>query len=463
MAKDGTERLYTQADVDHMITPLLERIAALEAKIARLTRDSRTSSKPPSSDVIKPKPKGQRGKRKPGGQKGHPKHERQLFPPDQVDEVYEYELTDTTGLQSLTGKAGWGVYQQVELAEKPYRIIEHRVRRYCRVTTGRVVTASLPQAIRSGGLLGSRITAFVAYLKGAGHLSYRAIQWLFDEVMGLVLSVGTLAKAVSKTAEALAEPYEELLAVLPRQPVLGIDETGHRHCGQRCWTWCLHAPGPEGLTCFAIDASRGSNVVKELIGEDYAGVIMCDYFSAYRKCLSDMNALTVQFCWAHLVRDVKFIAEHPDQVTRRYGLNVLTQVRHLFQLLARRTQLTAAGYRRSLDRLRRRVLEAIRGVPKRSEALNLAKRFGQHAASYFTFMDRDDVDPTNNRTEQKIRFVVIDRKVTQGTKGEIGWQWCQRIWSTIATCRQRGKSVFQFLLDALNARLGPQPTPSLLT
>lgn len=474
MAKDGKTRLYTQAEVDRLVKqavalavgPLLDKIAELEAKIARLTRDSRTSSKPPSSDVIKPKIKGKQAKRKPGGQKGHARHERALFPPDQVDDFYEYELTDTTGLKPLAGAVGWRVVQQIEMVEKPYRIIEHRVRRYVRVATGRVVTASLPDELRRGGLLGPRLTAWIAYLKGAGHLSYRTIQLLLDEVMGLSLSVGLLTKAVGKVTDALAQPYEELLAVLPRQPVLGIDETGHRHCGERCWTWCIHAPGADGLTCFVIDASRGSDVVKQLIGEDYAGVIVCDYFSAYRKCLSDMDELTVQFCWAHLVRDVKFVAEHPDKVTRRYGQKVLALVRKLFKLLARRVQLTAKGYRRSLDKLREQLLKAIRSVPKREEALKIAKRFRKHAASYFTFMDHEEipgVDPTNNRTEQKIRFVVIDRKVTQGTKGEIGWQWCQRIWSTIATCRQRGKSVYRFLLDAIHARLGNRPPPSLLS
>ena len=65
--------------------------------------------------------------------------------------------------------------------------------------------------------------------------------------------------------------------------------------------------------------------------------------------------------------------------------------------------------------------------------------------------------------EQKIRFVVIDRKVTQGTKGEVGWQWCQRIWSTIATCRQRGISVYRFLLDAIAAHLHNRTTPSLIS
>ena len=83
------------------------------------------------------------------------------------------------------------------------------------------------------------------------------------------------------------------------------------------------------------------------------------------------------------------------------------------------------------------MLKAIHAVLERHEARKIAKRFQKHGKPYFTFMDHKEVDATNNRTEQKIRFVVIDCKITQGTKGEVGWQWCQRIWSTIATCRQR--------------------------
>jgi transposase len=351
-------------------------------------------------------------------------------------------------------------------------VVEHRARRYVQVSTGRIVTATLPDDVRRGGLLGPKLTGLIAYLKGPCHLSYRSIGLYFEEVMGLKLSVGMLAKAIATATEALAEPYEELLAVLPRQPVLGIDETGHRHRGHGCWAWCVHAPpvpDDEGLTCFVIDPSRGSSVVKGLLGTDYAGIILCDFFSAYRKCLSDMPDLVVQFCWAHLVRDVKFLAEHPDRVTQRYGLKVLAPVRKLFKLLARRDTMTDAGYRRAVERLRRAIRHAIRHAPDRLECWNLAERFRKHGDSYFTFIDRDDVpgvpgvDPTNNRTEQKIRFVVIDRKVTQGTKGEVGWQWCQRIWSTIATCRQRGKNVYQFLLDAIAAQLHDRPAPSLIS
>ena len=134
----------------------------------------------------------------------------------------------------------------------------------------------------------------------------------------------------------------------------------------------------------------------------------------------------------------------------------------IFKLLARRAELTVAGYRRALAKMRHAILKAIRVTPKRAETRKIAKRFRKHAAEYFVFMERDDVEPTNNRTEQKIRFVVIDRKITQGAKDEMGWRWSERIWSAIATCRQRGKSVYRFLCEAIQAQLDNRPAPSLL-
>ena len=130
-----------------------------------------------------------------------------------------------------------------------------------------------------------------------------------------------------------------MLDALPTQPVLGVDETGHRHRGQRCWTWCLQAPATDdelGFTFFAIDASRGSGVVKDLLGIDYAGVIVCDYFSAYRKCLEDMEHVEMQFCWSHLIRDLKFLLTLPALIAQKYGERVLVVVRQMFGLWHRR-------------------------------------------------------------------------------------------------------------------------------
>lgn len=468
MGKDADERWYTETQVRRLIAeatrPLLERIAQLEAQVARLSKDSSNSSKPPSSDIVKPKPGKGKGKRKAGGQKGHPRQERKPFAPEQVDRTYIYELQDTTGLESLND---WRVVQQVELPKKLFYVTEHRARRYRCVRTGRIVTAPLPVEVTQGGLMGPRLLTLACYLKGVCHGSYRTVRSFFNEVLGLELSVGLLAKAVRKMTVALGDAYHELIDALPRRPVLGVDETGLRHQGQGHWVWCAHAPGSDGLTCFAIDPSRGSRVLSDILGPDYAGLIQCDYYSAYRKYLTDTQGVQMQFCWAHLIRDVKFMLDLPDKVTRNFADRLLKPIRRMFALLHRRDEMNASRYQRALNKCKQSILGQIRRAPNRHEPGKIKKRFRDHGRSYFTFMEYahlpgTGVEPTNNATERQIRFVVLDRKVTQGTKGDIGNLWCQRIWSTVATCRQRDKSIFAFLLDTLNAHFRGKPTPSLI-
>ena len=137
-------------------------------------------------------------------------------------------------------------------------------------------------------------------------MSYTSIEKFFDDVLHLDVSRGQLAKVVQKGSTALGPCYAQLQAALPEQRMLNVDETGHPECGKKLWTWGFHAPGAEGFTWFHIDPSRSSEVLKEFLGETFRGVLGCDYFSAYRKFLDETGAV-MQFCWAHLVRDVKFL------------------------------------------------------------------------------------------------------------------------------------------------------------
>jgi hypothetical protein len=106
--------------------------------------------------------------------------------------------------------------------------------------------------------------------------------------------------------------------------------------------------------------------------------------------------------------------------------------------------------------------EIVWRVPSTSEAKNLAKRFEKHGESYLRFITTPGIEPTNNLAEQAIRFVVIDRKVTQGTRSTTGQRWLERIWTAIATCAQTGRSVFTFLQESLAAYFADQPPPDLL-
>ena len=113
------------------------------------------------------------------------------------------------------------------------------------------------------------------------------------------------------------------------RPVVNIDETGHKDCGDRFWTWCFKA---SMYTLFRIDTSRGSQVLLDVLGEEFDGLIGCDYFSAYRKYMRLNERVQVQFCLAHLIRDVKYLLTLPDVDTRAYGERLCDDLRRLFEV-----------------------------------------------------------------------------------------------------------------------------------
>ena len=444
------------------------RVAELEARLAKLEKNSRNSSKPPSSDVVKPqasaaKKGGKRKKRKRGAQRGHPKHERTPFTPEEIDRTKDYTLAccPDCGDELEVLKQPASVLQQVEIVVKPTRITEHRSRTCrCRKCQKDFVTP-LPRPVRKAGLVGPRLTALVSYLKGACHCSVTTIQKYLQDVIGVKLSRGQIRKLCGKVASSLDSAYAELEQALPQQKLLNVDETGHKENGQGMWTWCFRAPL---FTLFGIDPSRGSEVLVKMLGLEFDGVLGCDYFSAYRKYMRlNKNAL-LQFCLAHLIRDVRFLIEHPHSRNRTYGQRVLKELRELFAIIHRRDKYRSeAAFRVALENQADEMwAQAIYCTPNTKEAQNLARRFRKHGQEYIRFVTTPGVEPTNNLAEQAIRFVVIDRRITQGSRSLAGRKWLERIWTTIATCTQHGRSVFHFLHQSVQAFFARQPTPSLL-
>jgi transposase len=260
-------------------------------------------------------------------------------------------------------------------------------------------------------------------------------------------------------SQSLAGAYSELLDRLPGEATLNVDETGHKENRQKFWTWCFRA---QLYTLFRIHKSRGSEVLVEVLGKEFNGVLGCDYFSAYRKYMRKFD-VRVQFCLAHLIRDVKFLLTLPGREDQAYGRRLREALRELFAVIHRRETMTGVGFKQALETARKQVLWAgTSRVPDTKHARNLAKRFHKHGAAYFRFVTTPGVEPTNNLAEQAIRFVVIDRRITQGTRSEKGRRWCERIWTVIATCAQQGRVVFQFLLDSVQAHLSGTKPPSLL-
>jgi|SRR5579863_1482917 len=451
--------------LQQQVATLQDTVRQLQEELARLRKDSSTSSKPPSSDLVKPPPPplpaGQT-QRAAGGQPGHPPHQRPPLPPEQLNggcHLHRLDGCPTCGHALQDIGAAVRVVQQLDLQPLPLHAEEHRSLPGWCPHCQKLHYAPLPPEIERGGLVGPRLTTLIAYLKGVCHASYSTIRTFLRDVVQVSLSRGQLAKIITKVSAALDAPYQELLQQLPQQARLNVDETGHPDQGEPWWTWCFRA---SLFTLFKIDPTRSGDVLLEVLGDEFDGVLGCDYFSAYRRYVRECGAV-VQFCLAHLIRDVKFLTTLPDARDRAYGERLREALRSLFGVIHQCDQLGPRVFQRRLVAARDEVLrQATAQVPPTRHSQNLAKRFALHGAAYFEFVTTPEVEPTNNLAEQAIRFVVIDRHITQGTRGESGRRWCERIWTVLATCAQQGRSVFEYLCAAVTACFAQQPVPSLL-
>jgi hypothetical protein len=361
-------------------------------------------------------------------------------------------------LQSREGRPR--VLQQIELLELPISIEEHESHPQWCPQCQRVHYAPFPEDLKKAGLVGPRLTAFIGFMKGACHMSFSTMRKFLRNVVGVTLSRGQLRKLVGKVSDSLGNIYDELLRLLPEEPVLNVDETGHKDNGSRMWTWCFRAAT---YTLFKISPSRGSDVLLKVLGEEFQGVLGCDYFSAYRKYMRLADNVTLQFCLAHLIRDVKFLVDHPNPKNRAYGERVLAQLRALFHTIHRRHEYASPEtFEAALKRIRYQFMcETVVRSPHTREAMNLAQRFQDHCDSYFRFISEPNIEPTNNLAEQAVRFVAIHRRLTQGTRSESGQTWCERIWTAAVTCEQQGRSLFKLLCDSVSAYFTGQKPPTL--
>jgi transposase len=350
-----------------------KRIAELELQLAKALKNSSNSSKSPSSDIVKPPKKktDRRKKAKRGGQKGHQRKLREPLPPERVNEEITYEISaaDVREL-GLTATDDFDIIQQVELLDLPIHVTEHRLRRYLD-GDGHTVFPDVPE-LKNQVIFGPRMLSMIGWLKSRAHCSYSTIAVWMSDVLQVRVSRGYLAKLCNGTISAsLADAHNELKQAIPEQPQLGSDESSLKNNGRKNWIWCITAPL---FTLFHIATSRSRAVLEELIGTDYEGFIHFDYFSANCSFAWHFD-IKAQYCWAHLIRDIRFLRKHPDKNTNAWAEQLLERSRRLFSAWHRRAEMTEVGFQRSMIAHRDRFLEIVRKPPDSKEAVNVTERF----------------------------------------------------------------------------------------
>ena len=441
------------------IAELRAEVAGLKEEIARLKKTSRNSSQPPSSQHphARPAPKKPKSKKRRGGQSGHARHERQLMPTDRCDDVQTLKPSACRRCgRNLIGSDPDPLRHQVwELPEIKPHVTEYQRHRLTCADCGETTCAPLPPGVPASRA-GPRLVALVALLMGCFRQSKRRTALFLEQVLGQPCSPGWVVKLQDQATAALRPAYEELVAALPAQPVLGIDETPTKEAAGKSWLWTFVA---EGFTVFAHRRSRAATALDELLGDRFDGVVTCDRAKMYWQ----LDHL--QWCWAHLRRDFQALIDHPDHQVKRLGHDLMRPTRKLFRLWSRCRDgtLTRRGFVRLMKPIRDEI-EALllRGAFSGNRRLvGMCNELYDHRHWLWTFLDVEGVEPTNNASERALRHPVIWRKLSFGTQSAAGSRFVETMLSIAETCRQQSQSAFTFLTTALEAQFQRHPAPSL--
>ena len=409
-----------------IIESLEKRIAQLEGR-DKLGGTRRMPGLKPKAEQQPAQPKKQRKPRPHGFARTR------MTPTQRVEHVVE-QCPDC-GTQ-LSG--GWTqrTREVIDLPQVPVQVTEHAyIARTCpqcqRCCTP---TAQLENMVMGKQRLGVNLISLIAALREEARLPFRTIQWYLDTVHGLRLSLGAIVDATQRVA---CKAQAELTGILERirgSPVVHADETGWREDGHNGYVWTFSTPSRR----YFLRRGRGKAVVDEVLGDQFAGVLVSDFYAAYHHYDGPK-----QRCWAHLLRDIHDLrALYPDDDRLAQWADAI------HQLYRQATAFTHPSEQQRQEQQRRtaqlaleqRLLALCRTYQDDPSAAptRLCRRMENHIKELFLFVAEPEVPPDNNAAERSLRPVVISRKISGGTRSAAGTDTKMTLASIFGTWRVQG-------------------------
>jgi transposase len=454
-----------QAAIAAVFLALQQRVTELEIQVrdlqARLGLNSTNSSKPPSSDPIgtKRKPPTPPSGRKRGGQPGHDPAHRALVPPEKVRATTDCKPTACRRCHhELTGDDPEPLIHQVaELPKLAPLVDEYRLHRLSCPQCGETTCGALPAGVPTGSF-GPYLQAVLAMLAGTYRLSKRQIPQLVGDLFGLSISTGMISKLEQRSATALEAPSHELALSVHQAEAVNIDETSWREDRTKAWLWVTVTAL---ATVFTLVRSRGGTIAAALLGSRPNQVVGSDRFSAYDWIAASWR----QICWSHLRRDFQAMIDRGGDGAP-IGRRLLSLSHRLFRNWhrVRDGTLDWSPFQERMGRLRREVKQALQDGSRCACVATAATCFEilKVEEGLWTFARVRGVEPTNNAAERALRHAVIWRRISGGTDSVRGSRFVERMLSVVATCRQQGRNVLDYLTACFEADRSGQAIPSLL-
>lgn len=442
-----------------IILDLMDRVSALEQKLAL---NSGNSSKPPSGDGYnKPKPKSLRkkGVRKSGGQKGH--SGKTLEFSANPDSIIKHTLAccPETGERFSEKDILNIIKRQVfDLPEPRLLVEEHWIYQYLN-SQGRIITAEAPAGVASRVQYGKRFRGWLVYLNDYQMIPLNRIRHICTDLYGYAISEDTILKARQYCYEHLETFEARVKEILIGCDVAHADETGLKINTKNHW---LHTFCNKDYTFLAIHSQRGYDAIVELgLLEQFRGRLVHDFWPAYFRAKNCTHAL----CNPHLMRELVFSEEelnqswaakmkkflddayHYSKGSRRYRAKKSKHSWHV-----RYGMIIAEGYRENPDIPLTAAAKKIGGRKKKTKSRNLLDRMNKYRDEILAFMWNPDIPFSNNQAEQDIRMVKVKQKISGGFRTIHNARIFARIRSYISTKQKHGVKAW----DAIEAVFDPQ-------
>jgi transposase len=465
MLADRDATIALQAKTIASLTAKVEALETLVKRLAeQLTRNSTNSNLPPSSDgpgasSTNASKKADKKGRKRGAQKGHAGSHRVMVPPEQVDErvdMFPARCDGCHGSLPKTPDSDPRRHQHIELSPFAPHVTEFRRHEVCCPSCGHWTRAHYDDDVIPRHLFGPRVAAVTVLLTGVYHLSRRSAASLLYEMLGLRISTGSISNIEHRMSRAVEPSVDEAWSEAQAAPVKHTDGTTWLHVGVILALWTI---ATAGATVFKILSNgQGDTLERELLTST-KGVLVSDRASALKFWAMHRR----QICWAHLLRKFVSFTER-DGPTRTLGRELLDCTRVIFAYWydfkegrVTREQLAAriAPVRADFERTLRRAVDAnIKGLS------GSCSNLWEHREALWTFVQVDDVEPTNNHAERELRAFVLWRKRSFGAQSDRGHRFAERLMTIAHTARKQGRDVLAFLV-ACASRAEDDAAPSL--
>jgi hypothetical protein len=351
---------------------------------------------------------------------------------------------------ALVGGSVKRTREVIELAPTPVEVIAHQyLERVCPLCGKRwVPRGDLGGQVLGKGRLGIRLVSLIATLREAGRLPVETIQWYLATVHGLRLSVGAIVGVLERVAAAGQRQLAAIRSAIRASPYVHADETGWRENGVNGYVWTFSTAHER----YFVYGGRNKEMVDGVLGPDFCGVLLSDFYAAY-----DHYPGPHQRCWAHLWREIRALTKlYPDDA----GLAQWADAVHLVYADAKADAAAAAARAAAPDyrepnpigaaearmRAKRRFEHRLQAVcapflaDPTAVQQRLCARIARAESELFAFVGWPGVPSENNAAERSLRHLVVCRKISGGTRSDVGTDTKLALSSLFGTWRAQGQN-----------------------